>query len=155
LPVGRIDSGRKFRNENLERQTFDDASFDLVITQDVFEHVFRPDLAIAEIARTLRPGGAHICTVPIILKNAPSKRRASFDDRGGIIHHLEPVYHANPISELGSLVTVDWGYDILSYLSQHSGLDTAMVIIDDLDRGIRAEYIDVLIGRKLRHSVVL
>ncbi|MGH8487345.1 MAG: class I SAM-dependent methyltransferase [Gammaproteobacteria bacterium] len=47
----------KYRCENLEEQTFHDEFFDLVITQDVFEHVFHPDLAIREIARTLRPGG--------------------------------------------------------------------------------------------------
>jgi len=41
-----------------------DESFDLVITLDVFEHVLRPAKAFAEIARTLKPGGAHIYTVP-------------------------------------------------------------------------------------------
>ncbi|WP_371419407.1 methyltransferase domain-containing protein [Bradyrhizobium sp. CCBAU 051011] len=35
---------------------FADDTFDLVITQDVFEHIFRPDLAISDIARTLKIG---------------------------------------------------------------------------------------------------
>jgi len=38
-----------------------DESFDLVITQDFFEHVLRP---AKEIARTLKSGGAHIYAVP-------------------------------------------------------------------------------------------
>src|SRR6266498_762932 len=42
------------RCENLERMTFADASFDLVITQDVLEHVLTPADAFAEIGRILR-----------------------------------------------------------------------------------------------------
>jgi ubiquinone/menaquinone biosynthesis C-methylase UbiE len=46
-----------------EAQSFPAESFDIVVTQDVFENLFAPDRAIKEIARTLRPGGAHIMTV--------------------------------------------------------------------------------------------
>jgi len=42
------------RCEDLEQQTFDDESFDLVITQDVMEHIFHPDRAYREIWRTLK-----------------------------------------------------------------------------------------------------
>ena len=52
------------RSENLEALTFPDESFDLIIPQDVFEHVLRPAKAFAEIARTLKPGGVHVYTVP-------------------------------------------------------------------------------------------
>ena len=55
-----------WRNEDLEQQSFAEQSFDLVITQDVMEHVFQPNQAFSEIARTLKPGGAHIFTVPLI-----------------------------------------------------------------------------------------
>ena len=44
--------------------TFPDESFDLVISQDVMEHVPDPSRAFAEIARVLKPGGSHIFTVP-------------------------------------------------------------------------------------------
>jgi hypothetical protein len=54
-----------YRCENLEELTFDDETVDLHITQDVFEHVLRPGRAFAEIARTLKPGGAHIFTAPL------------------------------------------------------------------------------------------
>ncbi|WP_161851799.1 class I SAM-dependent methyltransferase [Bradyrhizobium sp. CCBAU 051011] len=33
------------RNENVEEQKFEDCSFDLMVTQDVFEHIFHPDKA--------------------------------------------------------------------------------------------------------------
>lgn len=139
LPCGR------YRSENLESQTFADESFDLVITQDVFEHVYRPDLAIREIARTLKPGGATLMTVPLTRRSQPSRRRASLE--GSVVtHHLPPEHHGNPIGTDGSLVTIDWGYDIVAYLQKHSGLCFMMLAIDDIDLGIRAELNEVLIG---------
>lgn len=41
VPLGGIHQSG-WRNEDLENQTFADGSFDLVITQDVFEHIFDP-----------------------------------------------------------------------------------------------------------------
>src|SRR5688572_1283549 len=49
-----------FRCEDLERQTFADGSFDVVVTQDVMEHVFDPASAYREIHRTLKRGGVHV-----------------------------------------------------------------------------------------------
>jgi SAM-dependent methyltransferase len=138
-----------YRSENLEAQTFADELFDIVITQDVFEHLFHPDLAIREIARTLRMGGAHICTVPIVRKTWPSRRRAAIAADGSILHLLDPEYHGNPIDPKGSLVTVDWGYDITTYMSEKSGLASSLFVIDDLSRGVRAELIEVVVNRKM------
>jgi len=149
IPWGSIHPDYGYRSEDLERQTFADESFDLVITQDVMEHVFAPDLAMREIARTLKPGGMHICTVPIVNKDKPSTRRAGRTSDGVVRHLLEPVYHGNPMDPNGSLVTVDWGYDIADYWDAASGLSTTIWTIDDLGRGIRAEYIEVLVSRKL------
>ena len=47
-------------------------------------------------------------------------------------------FHGKPMSEQGSLVTVDWGFDLLDYLAWHYGLSVAMHTIDDLTRGVRA-----------------
>src|SRR5215208_4305929 len=60
-----------FRNENLEQLTFENESIDLHVTQDVFEHIFNPAQAFREIARTLKPGGAHIFTTPLVNKTSP------------------------------------------------------------------------------------
>jgi SAM-dependent methyltransferase len=138
---------KRYRCENLEKQTFSDGSFDIVVTQDVFEHVFRPDLAISEIARTLKPGGATIMTVPIVRRRRNSLRRASLEN-GGIVHILPAEYHGNPLSKDGALVTIDWGFDICAYFQHHSGLSFLMLQIDNIDLGIRAELNEVLIGFK-------
>ena len=155
-----------YRSENLENQTFPDKAFDLVVTQDVFEHIFDAPVAFMEIARTLRPGGAHIFTTPLVNKDKPSERWASLSD-AGIIYHHPPEYHGNPMSAEGSLVTWHWGEDIVTHIKNASGLDTQVVALDDLKMGIRAEYIEVLVttrpiearqleaGSRFMHSVFI
>lgn len=135
------------RNENLERLSFADASIDLHVTQDVFEHVLDPEAAFREIARTLRPGGMHVFTVPIVNKHRPTSVRARME--GGVLRHLAPEqYHGNPVGDGRALVTVDWGYDICEFIHRSCGLFTHMVQLDDLSHGIRAEYIEVLVTVK-------
>ena len=136
------------RCENLEKLTFLDESIDLHISQDVFEHIFRPDLAFKEIYRTLRLGGAHIFTVPLVKKTKPSKFRAKIEETGQTLY-LEPaIFHGNPIDAKGSLVTIDWGFDICNFIFNSSGLFTRIIQIDDITKGIRAEYIEVLVTYK-------
>lgn len=136
------------RCENLEALTFSDESLDLHITQDVLEHVFHPSKVFSEIARTLKPGGAHIFTTPIVNKHKLSKLRAKVNDNGEISYLFPAKYHGNPISEKGSLVTVDWGFDICQHIFKSCGLFTHITHIDGLSKGIRAEYIEVLITFK-------
>jgi hypothetical protein len=92
VPLGTTDPDRGYRCENLESLTFPDCSFDLFLTQDVFEHIFHPDRAIGEIERVLKPEGAYIMTVPIVMKSKTSERRARLDIAGNILHLKDPQY---------------------------------------------------------------
>lgn len=140
-----------FRCENLEQQTFADAEFDLVITQDVLEHVLNPSRALAEIARTLKPGGAHVFTVPWYYWKETLVRAVAGE--GGAVSHLEPPdYHGNPIDPNGSLVVTEWGSDLCDFIYQHSGLTTTAIRILDRHRGIEAEFIEVFISRKAKRN---
>ena len=62
VPAGTLHQG--FRCEDLEQLTFADGRFELVMTQEVFEHVFDYRRAFREVMRTVRPGGAHVFTTP-------------------------------------------------------------------------------------------
>lgn len=146
--IPRGDTSFGVRSEDLEALTFPDASVDIHITQDVLEHLLHPDRAFRELARTLRPGGAHIFTAPLVNKLRPSRFRVEAQPDGTVRHLEPPAYHGNPLSPDGSLVTVDWGYDICRYILESSGLFTQIVYLDDLSRGIRAEYIEVLVTLK-------
>jgi SAM-dependent methyltransferase len=133
------------RCENLEQLTFSDATFDVFLTQDVLEHVLRPDVAVREIARVLRPGGVHIFTAPKhkhLLKSYPRARLAS---TGEIEHLLTPEYHGNPIGDGRSLVTWDYGADFEDLLATWSGYLVSDYVIRDRARGIDGEYLDVFV----------
>lgn len=139
---------RGIRCENLEQMTFADESIDLHVTQDVFEHLFSPDNAFREIARTLRPGGMHIATIPLENGLSPTSISAVLKDDGSIEHMCEPEYHGNPIADNRSLVTRKWGYDVVDYIYRSSGMTTTIVYLDILDMGIRAELIEVIVSIK-------
>jgi SAM-dependent methyltransferase len=138
-----------FQCQNLEKMTFADSSFDLFVTQDVMEHIFNPKRAFREIARVLKPGGMHIFTVPIVNRFSASESRAVLDASTGQIEYLkEAEYHGNPVDAKGSLVTMDWGYDIQKVIMDAAAMPTTAILMDDLDMGIRAEYLDVLVSTK-------
>ena len=145
-PLGSIVDG--FRNEDLERQTFADGSFDVVITQDVMEHVYDPSAAFREIARTLKPGGSHVFSVPLVNKHQPTQVWATRNRDGSPSFLHEPDYHGNPVDPRGAPVTMRWGYDIVDYIKRESGLSACIEAIDDLGLGIRAEFNEILVMRK-------
>jgi SAM-dependent methyltransferase len=132
-----------FRNENLECQTFPDQSFDLVITQDVMEHVFNPGEAFREIARTLVKGGSHIFTVPLVNKSRATEKWAEMGRQKECVFLHEPDYHGT------FPVTYHYGYDIVDLIYESSGLITKIFVIDNLYYGIRAQLIEVLVSTKL------
>ncbi len=136
------------RNEDLQRQTFPDACFDLVVTLDVFEHLPRPEEAFREIARTLKPGGAHLFTVPCDHAAASTVVRATLTERGELVHNLPPVYHGNPIDASGSLVYRDWGRDLPDVIRAACGLETEVVRLRDFWHGIEPALNEIYITRK-------
>jgi SAM-dependent methyltransferase len=99
--------------QDLECLTFGDASFDIVITQDVLEHVRHPDRAIREIRRVLKPGGLHLFTVPF-REDRPTETRV---DTSGPedVHLLPPEYHGDPIR--GRILAYrTFGFDMFDWL---------------------------------------
>lgn len=132
VPTGIEKDG--FRCEDLQNQTFGNDTFDLVLTQDVFEHIPDPGRAFNEVVRTLKPGGAHIFTVPIAGR-IHSVTRTKYIE-GEIIHIIEPHYHGNPIDPEGSLVFTDWGTDIMDLIKSATGLETTYHRIRNVCAGI-------------------
>jgi SAM-dependent methyltransferase len=146
VPRGTSRSG--VRCEDLERQTFEDACFDLVVTQDVMEHLFDPAAAYREIWRTLRPGGFHIHTTPIFKDKVSTVRRAERLDDGSIRHLLPAQYHANPIDDNGSLVTFEYGYDLPDLIAKWTTFDVEVRRFNDRRHGIVAEFTEVIVCTK-------
>ena len=94
-------------NQNLESLTFDDRSFDIVITSDVMEHVRLADRAHAEIRRVLAPGGVYLFTVPHFRHCDTIEFVRIHDpadpDRDEVLG--EPQYHGDANSPSGRVLT--------------------------------------------------
>lgn len=81
-------------SQDLMALTYADASFDLVVTSDVLEHVPDFQQALSEIRRVLVPGGRHVFSVPIVWNQGKTRRRAEID-KGQVKHHLPPSHHGS------------------------------------------------------------
>lgn len=144
VPAGELRDG--FRCENLEHQTFADHSFDIVVSQDVFEHVLDPQKGFIEVARTLKPGGAHVFTVPWYHWQDTVVRAVR--DNGQIRHLEQPDYHGNPIDPNGSLVVTEWGRNMCALIYRWSGLSTTVLKRVDPTFGLQGEFLEVFVSRK-------
>jgi SAM-dependent methyltransferase len=135
------------RREDLQTLTLDDGSVDVLVTQDVAEHVVEPEKAFREVARVLAPGGVHVWTVPIHAGRA-TVVRAEPDGAGGVRHLMEPDYHGNPLGGR-SLVVREWGDDLVAYVDGVSDVRTTRYDEDSRWHGLLGAMKDVLVSRKV------
>jgi SAM-dependent methyltransferase len=138
-------------NINLEEQNFSDELFDLVVTQDVFEHLPNPSAAASEIYRTLKPGGFFVQTVPLVNGFKKSQRWAKLNDNGEIEWFFEPDYHGNPIdTEGGSPVFWHYGYDLASDIDKWADFNSIIVLNQLVDFGIEGPLCEVIVSQKAK-----
>ena len=145
VPSGFFKNG--FRCENLEKQSFEDQSFDVVVTQDVLEHVSDPRAVFQEIHRTLKNDGKHVFTVPRDISQ-PTEKRVKFNNNE-IIYLKDPEYHGNPIDNKGSLVVTDWGNDLCDLIFQWTGMKTEVISYNDDGGKADEDSIEVFVSRKI------
>jgi SAM-dependent methyltransferase len=115
LAAGEIVRG--VRHEDALALSFSDASLDMIVSNDVFEHVPDLDRALVESVRVLREGGIMFFSIPFHDQADMTVRRAELRS-GEILDLLPREYHANPISDEGSLVFNDIGWDVLDKCQQ-------------------------------------
>ncbi len=108
-------NGAGIRCEDLTDLTFADASFDCVLSFEVFEHVPDYERALCECARVIKPGGMLVCSVPFHGK-PNHKVRAIVADDGSIQHLLPPEYHGDPVNPNGVLCYRYFGLELLADL---------------------------------------
>ena len=106
---------KDIRHEDVENLSFADQSIDIIMSNDVLEHVNQPRNALQQLYRILRPKGELFLSIPFYPHAQTSVRRAEIVD-GQLQHFLEPQYHGNPISDQGSLVFNDFGWDFLQQM---------------------------------------
>ncbi|MGB4857766.1 MAG: methyltransferase domain-containing protein [Dokdonella sp.] len=105
------------RNEDVQRLTYADESFDLITHSEIMEHVPDDAAAFCELRRVLRNNGCMIFTVPLSAA-AVTVERVRLDSRGQVEHLLEPAYHTDPWrAGDGILVFRDYGKDVVDRLN--------------------------------------
>lgn len=127
-------SVRGIRHEDVENLSFGDEYFDLIVSNDVFEHVPNPAKAFAECARVLKRGGVMLATIPFHNSSDLSVTRARIKS-GQLEHILSPAYHGNPISANGSLVFTDFGWDLLDVIKEAGFFDVCMDVYASSELG--------------------
>lgn len=134
-------------NEDLQGLSFGDASFDIVLSSDVLEHMPHPYQAHREIFRVLKPGGRHIFTVPYGEGMLRDDVRATLVD-GEIVYHAEALYHGDPVRpDEGILVWNIFGLEMLVRLAE-VGFRTELWRLHEPEYGIVGPGAVVFVARK-------
>ena len=125
-------------HQDLCNLSFSDASFDLVLCNELFEHVQDLELAFREIARVLRPGGRLLTTCPLAFGQQDSIVKARHNPATGEADVSgEPDYHGDPVRpQQGSLVYRIPGWEILEQLQQAGFSDVRMHHIASWKHGV-------------------
>lgn len=93
--------------------SFSDNTIDIIISQDVMEHVYNYKKGFQEIYRVLKPEGICLMTIPFHCNKEKTKERVQIID-GKLKYLEEPEYHFSPQGK--SLVFTDFGWDLLNFL---------------------------------------
>jgi len=101
-------------HQDLCNLTFENESFDMVITQDIIEHVIDPFKALNEINRVLRPNGFHLWTIPI-------------DEDIETASCTYELYHGDPLRECGIKVYTLFGFDIIDMIPNTSIIEKYII----------------------------
>jgi Methyltransferase domain. len=99
--------------QDVEQLTFPDSSMDLIITEDVFEHVKNRRKGFTEVYRILKKNGVHIFSIPFYFDK---KTEELFTLKNGKYELKEPIeYHGDPIQGTIPAYT-RLGYDLFDFL---------------------------------------
>jgi len=122
------------RHEDVERLSFSDNYFDLIISTDVLEHIPSPQKGLSECSRVLKTGGHMLLTIPFLPNMEQSICRARIEN-GDMVLLLPEQYHGNPMSEKGSLVFTDFGWDFLTCGRESGFSESCMEIYHSVEFG--------------------
>jgi len=122
--------------ENLLALSYPSDVFDVVFSNDVFEHVPDVDKALSEISRILVPCGLLISTFPFLYRRESGLVKARLVD-GALQFLMDPEYHGNPMRpDEGSLVFELPGWNILHRARSSGFADSYMAFISSDGNGI-------------------
>ena len=111
-------NSKKLRHEDLTQLSFPTDSFDVILSFDVLEHIPNYRSAFTECARTLKPAGKMLFSVPFDANSVHNHIRAKLHKDGTIEHLLPPEYHDDPRNPEGCLCFQHFGWEMLEEMKQ-------------------------------------
>ena len=114
--------GEGIMHQDVCNLSFSDNSIDIIISQDVMEHVYDYKKGFREIYRVLKPQGICLMTIPFHCDKEKTKERVQIAN-GKLKYLEEPEYHSSPQGK--SLVFTDFGWDLLDFL-RDIGFDVSL-----------------------------
>ncbi|MGD9610380.1 MAG: class I SAM-dependent methyltransferase [Desulfovibrionaceae bacterium] len=114
-------------HEDIECLSLATNSVDLIVSNDVFEHVFSPPRAFSECSRILKENGVMLATIPFKMHCQETIKRAEIVD-GNIVNILPPIFHGNPMDPKGALVVHDFGWDLLAEIRKSGFSDVSIEV---------------------------
>jgi SAM-dependent methyltransferase len=109
---------KKLRHEDLTQLSFASHSFDAILSFEVLEHIPDYRSAFAECARTLKPAGKMLFSVPFDANSVHNHIRAQLRKDGTIEHLLPPEYHDDPRNPEGCLCFQHFGWEMFEEMKQ-------------------------------------
>ena len=109
------DYGDPERSEDFQALSYTDESFDLMLSSETLEHVPDLDATLGEIRRVLKPGGAHLFTVPVRWDH-PTRARRRLDASGKPVALLPDSFHGR-VPTPDRVVFREFGGDVRDQLS--------------------------------------
>jgi len=100
--------------ENFEDLSFENETFDLVISEDVFEHLKDYKKGFLEVLRVLKKGGIHVFSIPFYFGK---RTKNLFEIKNGIETPLGEIeYHGDPVRGMITTYT-HFGEDVKEFLN--------------------------------------
>lgn len=146
IPFGNVNKDG-VRNEDLCALSFPDASFDRLVSLDVFEHIPDYQSAFRECARVLVEGGMMMWSVPFVPTSPTNLVRAQLQN-GEVTHILPPEYHGDPLSDAGVLCFQHFGWEMLDQIREAGFRDAYTICYVSMEFGYLGGEQFMFVGRK-------
>jgi len=131
------------RHENALKLSFSAAELDIIISNDVFEHVSDITRVLHECHRVLKSGGQLVFTVPFYWNEEKTNFRAIIEN-GRTRHLMPPHFHKDPLRKQGSLVFYDFGWDLLDFVKKAGFRETYILDYYDFFYGYFGDAMSLL-----------
>jgi SAM-dependent methyltransferase len=120
---------QSIRHESITDLSYQDAELDVLVHNDVLEHVFDFRKALSESARVLKKGGTTLFTTPVFVYQTEHLLRGSMNENGDITNHLPPEYHGDTLRPEGVYTFHYFGPGIIDDLLE-AGFSEAAIGVD-------------------------